>query len=558
MNLPLVTESLTPAQEASIKKKVAAAASLDLPTFARRALKSAYFEKWFNRKFVAIPTTEKITEDIRQAFLPAWEKHLRDCDEAVNYQAEQDAQDEADRVQHDRENEDEPEGDDDDDAEAIAADTVVTLVPLDPPPADYDPPPTAPSFTQAEGPELFFKADDPRVPPLRAWRDAFGRLPETFQTGWRRTHAENLVTVTGGNGDDSPWMQVYLELAPAVTIPDTVAKRPEWEKFERITARVRRLLIAHAPQAAEDLDDITATEGVKYVIPGLIPYGLTAFIGDEGACKSLLVQKSALVISDNEGATFDGVEVEHGQVLYATLDANARPEQVKPGMRIIRDKLGQKPSGRLSIVGPSLYLNDPESVENWLDLNAARLPCKMIVVDSLVSALPDGDSLQNDSIMRAVVRGTERLLMECDAVVIAHHNTKGGDPFGSVFFKPMLAAAHNVTRPNKGKHVTVTTVRMKFDQSAEGAKRTYTLDGPLLDAGEVAGKGNTSGGTIKRRDILAALPTTATPIADARKLIEPMLVGKTAASRGEEWRRLRNDWADAGLVVVKGKTIRRA
>ena len=56
---------------------------------------------------------------------------------------------------------------------------------------------------------------------------------------------------------------------------------------------------------------------------------------------------------------------------------------------------------------------------------------------------------------------------------------------------------------------------------------------------------------------MAALPTVATPIGEARKLIEHMLGSASPNARAEYWRRLRKDWAAAGLIMIKGNTIRR-
>ena len=114
-----------------------------------------------------------------------------------------------------------------------------------------------------------------------------------------------------------------------------------------------------------------------------------------------------------------------------------------------------------------------------------------------------------------------------------------------------------------GDRVVMTAEWFKND-SAPPDSITYWIEGAFLaTAEERTAAGTAAGGAglalegIKRQDILAKLPTTATGKAAVRKTIEHMLVGKTRKARENEWRRLWNEWADAGHVVVKGDTIRR-
>ena len=244
----------------------------------------------------------------------------------------------------------------------------------------------------------------------------------------------------------------------------------------------------HRPQPAQEIDDIEAPTKAAYVVPGLIPSGgLTVPHGNPGACKSLLMQKVAVIVADKDGATFEGVKVEHGQVILATLDPSAAPKEIKPGVIEIRDRLGLKPSGRLHITGAPLILNEPTSVEHWLELNAARLPAKLIMINSLFSAV--AGSLAQDIVVQGAMDGVKMLLRHADAVVIVHHDNKNGDIFGSQFLTAMMAAkvglVRNILKDGRpGNRITVTVERLKFDPPT--LKLAYVLDGPFLSPTSLA------------------------------------------------------------------------
>ena len=434
----------------------------------------------------------------------------------------------------------------------------------------------------------------------KRWRERFTALPADVQIAWMAFHQAELVAMPGSgdvsdaasddaseSDDDVSASAAHLfvhlnEYPPGQrnvyegNLPGIKKgfPNPAYQEFRRFSEGVRRMIglignpidsvivpphDPHRPQAAVDLDDIPDnSNAVAYIVPGLMPRGWTIPHGDAGAGKSLFCQKLAIVIADDTGATFEGIEVEHGPVIYSTLDPSASPAEVKPGLVEIRARLGLKPSGRLHMTGAPIILNEPSSVEHWLELNRARLPAKMIVVDSLFSSTTG--SLAQDITVEGVCDGVTALLRHADAVVTPHHDNKSGDIFGSQYLTAMLAAKYAIARPalkdgRPGGHVNVTVERLKRADSY--LKLAYTLDGPFLALGESAGALAADAMPIRRPDILAALPTTATPLGEARALIEHMLTGTTAKSRETEWKRLRDGWLVAKLIVVTGNTIRR-
>ncbi len=352
----------------------------------------------------------------------------------------------------------------------------------------------------------------------RRWRDRFEILPEAVRQAWMAFHELSRPPIDieyeladGDDGEDEPHPDESIGFIFLTPLPpgqrdistanvDLVVdglRAADFKGFREFSEGVRRLLALignpiddvivprhdpHRPQPAQELDDIEAPTKAAYVVPGLIPRGgLTVPHGDPGAGKSVWLQKIAIVVADKDGAMFEGVEVEHGQVIYATLDPSAAPKEIKPGVIEIRDRLGLRPSGRLHITGAPLILNEPTSVEHWLELNAARLPAKLIMVDSLFSAV--AGSLAQDTVVQGAMDGVKTLLKHADAVVSVHHDNKGGDIFGSQFLTAMMAAkvgfVRNILKDGRpGNRVTVTVERLKFDPPT--LKLAYRLDGPFL------------------------------------------------------------------------------
>jgi hypothetical protein len=118
-----------------------------------------------------------------------------------------------------------------------------------------------------------------------------------------------------------------------------------------------------------------------------------------------------------------------------------------------------------------------------------------------------------------------------------------------------VAAARNEVKGGVlGDRVNVTTEFLKFD--AADIHLSYQLKGPFLALTESSrSKREERGLPTKRPDILALLPTVWTRVGAARKLIEHLLTGKPKA-REVEWYRLRKEWEAAGLIEVKGNSIR--
>ena len=425
------------------------------------------------------------------------------------------------------------------------------------------------------------------------WTARFEALPDNVQLAWHAFFEAITIGATpalapADDDEDDNAEQIVTEPQIVHLIPIPANERhgihsgsadvikaglldPAFRDFRRFSTGVWRLLDlignpiddmidppadVFRPEPAEDVDGIADGGKIADIVPEVIPSrGLTVVHGEAKYGKSSFLHKLAVVIADDKGATFEGIEVEHGSVIFATLDPGAERKVTKPRILTVRDRLGLKPSGRLCLTDAPLILNEPTSVAHWLELNKARLPCKLIVVDSLFSAT--AGSLAQDTVVQGVMHGVRMLLRHADAVAAVHHDNRSGDIFGSAFLRPMLVSKLHVQRPGFGERVTVTVDYVK-NGTAREQPFSYRLQGPFLaSSGAVAGSANAVHEGIKRPDILALLPNTPTAVSKARKLIEDKLSGKTPKSRDEEWRRLRLHWAERGVVIVKDGTIRR-
>jgi hypothetical protein len=432
----------------------------------------------------------------------------------------------------------------------------------------------------------------------RRWCERFDALPANVQTAWRAFHSVHIMAATAevdpaDTGDDmadddmsasgAQWTY-FNEFPPGKRglqediLPEILAglRDRAYHDFRKFNEGVRRLIglignpldraivppaNPHRPQPAQDVDELPDNPAAHaHIIPQIMPRGWIIPHGNASAGKTVWLIKGCLVIADRNGAKFEGIEVEHGPVIYSTLDPSASRDEVRPDVIEIRTRLGLQPSGRFHLTDAPLILNEPASVEHWLELNRARLPAKVIVVDSLFSSTTG--SLAQDTVVKGVRDGVVTLLRSCDAVVTPHHDNKSGDIFGSQYLTAMMAAKIAVVRSTlkdgrPGGNVTVTVERLK--RADTYLKLAYTLDGPFLDLGANAdaSAGGADAMPIRRRDIWLMIPTTPTPLAAVWRKIEGMLTGTTAKSRSGQWKRLRDAWEARGLIMIEGGMIRR-
>lgn len=547
----LLSKTLPPAQEAEITRKLDTAARLDFPEFQRRSLKSPAFRKWFKGEYGADPifVSEKITPDIRAAFMAYWARELREIEAVKLTLAELDALpevDDAEDIGPDlpliRTRAPTVPGDDGErETRTDPPDATIMLDPVSPPKPDYPYP----------------GDDDPGVILLDEWCRKFRGLSEEQEAEWEAKHIARQVYA-------GPFLQtVYLEPLPDAVIPDSLAEFESYtETVRRDFARLRNVSEFEGTTLA---DDDPPDEKDDYLIDKLVYVGpsITFVWGLPDAGKSMQFQKASVAVSSETTADLDGFATLHGPVLYVSLDLGARQKRLKRRMRQIADKLGIPYSARLVLVHDEVNLTDPKSVAALIKRWPG--PWAMIVLDPLNKMVGGGD-LSQPTVMIPALASIKRLAVETDSavVVITHPDKKDTDIYGTIFQRAdadiilhMVRHYQKDGQARNGDTVTMTWGRDKNGSPPDKPMKYIIDEAYLAPFGAPAGAIVAARVNAKRPDILAKLPTTATAKAKAFKLIESMLNGKTPETRAEQWRRLWKAWEAAGLVVVKGDTIQR-
>jgi hypothetical protein len=546
----LLSKTLPPAQEAEITRKLDTAARLDFPEFQRRSLKSPAFRKWFKGEYGADPifVSEKITPDIRAAFMVAWARDLREQADVALIEAELAAADD-----------DAPE---DDDGEDIGPD--LPLIRTRAPTVRGDDgeretrtePADAPTSVDAFAPIIdrpdypYPGEDDPGVILLDEWCRKFRTLSEEQEAEWIATHVARQDYA-------GPFLQtVYLEPLDGVTIPSSLAD------FESYTETVRCTIGSKANRLkGRGLSDVQGE--TPFLVPDVIPLsGATLFHGHRKHAKSSYAHKLVACIT-SDALTFDGVAVPHGPVLYVSADSAARLAEMSARFSKVCRRLGVPlPDGdRLSVVDSPMNLTDPAEVETFINGNPG--PWSLVVIDPLYRCV-GGRDLLGVGVANDIDNGCARIgdAFGCP-VLILHHDTKDGKTsYGTGFIEAGGASAVQFMRHHKGNvlrdldPVTVTVEWLKNGLTPESPFK-YRIEGAYLAAaGESVGRSVPGRDSIKRADVLDALETDWTP----RKGLRAAINGKLAPDKQiteKQFERLRKDWQAAGLIEEKRGSIRR-
>jgi hypothetical protein len=416
--------------------------------------------------------------------------------------------------------------------------------------------------------------DDKREKLLREWADRFEAITQfdmwesvggdglddndpavRAYRQWIASHdREDVALPTPGGGTEI--REIYLMLKPGCTFSTT---DKAFERFARYSETVsRRIKQMDSQHSGSTLADIGEDDRRTFLLDGQIPTaGITLDYGRPKTGKSAWAHKLAICCAF--GLDFDGEAVTHGRVMLVTLDPGARKRNVKPRLMEICNRLSVKPNENLVIVDDPVILNDPASVESLLRKNPGEFV--LIIIDPLYKAIIG--ELTQQSVMEAASEGMKMLAVATGAaVLILHHEGRGDSShaYGSIFLDAAVDAGMHTVR--KDDRVVVTPDPALFKNvAAREAPFVYRIEGPYLESiNALRDRKSTAAPSIvpdvPHADMLALIPTTATTIRGARKLIEHLLSGGLDARR-KQWERVRADWAAAGLIVQRGGTIRR-
>lgn len=406
--------------------------------------------------------------------------------------------------------------------------------------------------------------DNEREKLLREWVNRFREFgPDGYNevthaaAAWMATHVCDVVELPDPPCVGTESCRIFLRpiRGSKFSTRDKVFER--FARFsESIRLRIKKIDLQHS---GSTLDEIGDDGRPAFFLAGTLPTGaISLAYGKPKHGKSAWAHKLAVCVA--AGLDFDGERVPHGRVLLITLDPGARKRNVKPRLMEIRDRLGAKVGRNLIIVDDAVILNDPASVESLLRKNPGEFV--LVIVDPLYKAVRG--ELTQQSVMEAASEGMKMIAVETGAaVLILHHEGRGDSThaYGSIFLDAAIDSAMHIVRKDDRVTVTVDPILIKNGAPRE-APFVYRLEGPYLEsltAPRAPGKTVASPAVVAdapHREMLALIPTVATPIRKARALIEHLLSGEPDARR-KQWERDRAAWADVGLIVQGNGMIRR-
>jgi hypothetical protein len=348
---------------------------------------------------------------------------------------------------------------------------------------------------------------------------------------------------------------------------------PDYASFQRFSAAIGQALDqAEADLAAAlnpppgsrpalkgwSFSDINENEGSAWLVPGLIPHGLTFLFGQPKSGKSLWMQKLSACIAG--GVSFDGIDgLQHGRVLYVTRDIGASRQEVKKRLIKMLPRLGLSEdalNGKLNLVDEPFYLNDATSVDNLLLQNPGSFA--LVVIDSLFRCTLG--SLSQDVVASAAVEGMDTISRATGAAVIAiHHEPRGGEHlFGSVALDAAYDAKVHVER-GKDRNSVVVTVQELKNAPLPSSPLCYRIEEEFL--APVAGTNTVPAKPAEQtpsrhQEMLALLPDRWVTRKEGRTLVEHLLTGGPEARR-KQWQRAVAAMKADGKIEVRKNSLRK-
>jgi hypothetical protein len=161
---------------------------------------------------------------------------------------------------------------------------------------------------------------------------------------------------------------------------------------------------------------------VRWVVPGLLPEGVTLLAGKPKLGKSWLALGLGVAVASG-GVALGTKQVERGDVLYLALEDNPRRLQG----RLKKMLAGEAAPGHLHIATewPRMDEGGAELLENWLGVNPHG---RLVVVDILKRVRPLASSAKNRSVYDADYEALESLQSLASeygvAILVVHHTRK--------------------------------------------------------------------------------------------------------------------------------------
>jgi hypothetical protein len=277
---------------------------------------------------------------------------------------------------------------------------------------------------------------------------------------------------------------------------------------------------------------------VSYILPSIVPEGLTLLVGRPKIGKSWLLLDTGVAVADEAPRYVCGNRPAHGDVLYLALEDNKRRLQWR-----IRKLLGEAPWPerlRLHTSWRRLDQGGAEDIEAWCD--SVPEP-RLVILDTLAACRPhqagnrSGYSEDYDALKAVQALAGERGL----GVIAAHHDRKMGaddpiDRISGTLGLPAIAdtalvltrSSDGITLYGRGRDIEEFEYAVAFEKE----ECRWRLRG---DAEEVR-RSDT------RKAILSALPETG-------DVMGPTEIAKAAGRDDAATRQALGRMATAGEVV---------
>lgn len=193
------------------------------------------------------------------------------------------------------------------------------------------------------------------------------------------------------------------------------------------TARIEKVDTPEPPRLST-LADLVRRQfpPTRWIVPGVLPAGLTILAGTPKLGKSWMVLNFGLAVA-NGGRALGAIEVDPGDVLYMALEDNERRLQSRV------NKLTDGDTGGLdrftyAMTWPPIDEGGIEQLRDWL---AEHPEARLVVIDTLARIKPRAATRGNVNAYDAeydIGRGLLHLAAEFDVgIVLVHHTRKAGD-----------------------------------------------------------------------------------------------------------------------------------
>jgi hypothetical protein len=172
------------------------------------------------------------------------------------------------------------------------------------------------------------------------WFAKYRKLPGDIASAWEIYHEavgddpDFLIRPRAPAPEEFPddLTEIKQALADPMYLEFQRFSAPVLQRIEHLEANVVRLLNpppdSRPPLKGWSLEEIDESKGSEWLVPGVIPHGLTFVFGLPKGGKSLWMQKLSACIAS--GVPFDEIEqLQHGRVLYITRDIGASRQEVR-------------------------------------------------------------------------------------------------------------------------------------------------------------------------------------------------------------------------------------